>query len=139
MFKNTNSIKNQLYRLAILQCLLVIVFWLYLIISKTMSLLNTVNYQISQNSEKILTQLDNDLSVLSRTTLFPVNRSLFANNDSLCSGLRKGSILRSVKTQTGTPPRFMITWALLLFQDQTISLIQESQKKTLSVSVLRVI
>ena len=82
MFKNTNSIKNQLYRLAILQCLLVIVFWLYLIISKTMSLLNTVNYQISQNSEKILTQLDNDLSVLSRTTLFPVNRSLFANNDS---------------------------------------------------------
>ncbi len=93
MFKNTNSIKNQLYRLAILQCLLVIVFWLYLIISKTMSLLNTVNYQISQNSEKILTQLDNDLSVLSRTTLFPVNRSLFANNDSLCSGLRKGSIL----------------------------------------------
>ncbi len=93
MNKNGTSIKARLYLIALLQCAVVVIFWLYLTISEAMMLINNTASQAYQNGEKILTQLENDLAVLSRVTLFPTNQSLFANDDTLCSVLRKGSIL----------------------------------------------
>ena len=95
MNKNGNSIKARLYLIALLQCGLIVIFWLYLTISEAMMLLGNTSSQAYQNGEKVLTQLENDLAVLSRVTLFPTNQSLFANDDTLCSVLRKGSILEN--------------------------------------------
>lgn len=95
MNKNGNSIKARLYLIALLQCVLIVIFWLYLTISEAMMLINNTASLAYQNGEKILTQLENDLAVLSRVTLFPTNQSLFANDDTLCSVLRKGSILEN--------------------------------------------
>ncbi|MCI8662424.1 MAG: histidine kinase [Hungatella sp.] len=95
MNKNGNSIKSRLCLIALLQCVLVVIFWLYLTISEAMMLINNTASQSYQNGEKILTQLENDLAVLSRTTLFPTNQALFAHDDTLCSFLRKGPILEN--------------------------------------------
>lgn len=87
-----SSIRQQLHLLAALQCILVAAFWIYMMISETVSLSSDIASEAYQSGEKALTQIENDLSALARTTLFPSYLSIFSNDDSLCAALRKGSI-----------------------------------------------
>lgn len=87
-----SSIKQQLYLVAAIQCFLVAAFWCYMMISETVSLSNDIASKSYQSGEKALTQIESDLSALTRTTLFPSYLSIFSNDDSLCAPLRNGSI-----------------------------------------------
>ena len=92
MRKKQDSIKRRLCRIAVLQCTLVIFFWLYMTISEATILIRETASEIYQSEEKVLTELENQISTLARVTLFPTNQALFANNDTLYTHLRDGSV-----------------------------------------------
>lgn len=94
---HTNSVNRSLYLIAALQCFVVVLFWGYLFLSETISLIHDTASNAYQTGENMLTQIESDMSVLSRTTLFPVNLSIFSNDDSICGALRKGSIEKNTE------------------------------------------
>lgn len=93
MKKCTNiSIKFQLHVIAALQCIFVMIFCIYLFTMELSSIARDISSSAYQSVENALTQLENDIAVLSRTTLFPPNNAIFSNDDTLCEYLRKGPI-----------------------------------------------